>query len=302
MFGNIGYSKKTVTVLVTHKDVLVVKSILKYFKSKYKNFDVSKYRTGNIGENILLSFKVDNEFYSKVLEKFAYNDLQVILNSKEDADLIDSKKEEKIKKLRSQGWSDISSSQKIISFEELQKLSENGKIKEVVKESRGGAGTKIEIVTKARDLLGPTVLNAIKILEEKVTKSESKREEVVKELISISKDKDLKTFQKNKEQIIAGEKAIALILEKTKLFDYLIKIANDSKISNMVNLKAAIAIAGIILSVEENEELDLPDVSRSLNTRWLSIAYETVQNKLSNEEQKSYNDLLNYIEEKKTAA
>jgi len=41
-----------------------------------------KFRTGFIGEDILISFKVTDEFYPKVLEKFAYNDIPVIMQDK----------------------------------------------------------------------------------------------------------------------------------------------------------------------------------------------------------------------------
>ncbi len=71
-----------------------------------------KFRTGFIGEDILISFKVTDEFYPKVLEKFAYNDIPVIMQDKKTLEYIDEKKQQKRRKLQTQGWSEISSKQK----------------------------------------------------------------------------------------------------------------------------------------------------------------------------------------------
>ena len=64
---------KPIAILVKEKDITVVKAILNYFKEKYKDFSITKYRTGNIGEDILVSFQVHIDYYTKLLEKFAYN-------------------------------------------------------------------------------------------------------------------------------------------------------------------------------------------------------------------------------------
>lgn len=293
---------KPITILAKEKDIAVVKSILKYFKLKYRNFSVKKYRTGHIGEDQLITFRVDKSFYSNVLEKLAYNDVPIIMNNKKEIQFIDEKKEQKKKKLRSQGWSDLSVDKKQVSFQELEEFSEQGKIKEIIKEVRGGVGSKIEIITKAKELLSKTIDAAIENLISFAEEKRSNKEEAIKQLLLIAGDKDLKSFQKKKEMVKAGEAAIALALSDEKLFSYLISISNNSKIDNLINLKSAISIAGIVLCVEEGDEIELPDVEKSLNTRWLKIAYETIQQKLTTEEQKSFQDLLNYIEEKRSAA
>ncbi len=302
MFTSTKEKTKPITILAKEKDLAVLKSILKYFKSRYRAFSVKKYRTGHIGEDMLVSFRVSAEFYSEMLSKFAYNDIPIIMNDKEEAKYLDDKKEEKKKKLRSQGWSDISVDRKHISFQELEEFSEQGKIREVAKEARGGVGSKIEIITKAKELLGKTITNAIESLIKFSEEKPGNKEEAINQLLLIASDKDLKSFQKKQEMIKAGNAAIEIALSEEKLFPYLIKIVNNNKIDNILNLKSAIAIAGIVLCVEDCDEIELPDIEKSINTRWLKIAYETVQQKLTAEEQKSVNDLLNYIEEKRTAA
>lgn len=302
MISAIKDKTKPITILAKDKDLEVLKSILKYFKSRYRSFAVKKYRTGHIGEDILISFRVSKEFYSEVLSKFAYNDISVIMNNKEDAQFLDQKKEEKRKKLRSQGWSDLNVDRNNISFQELEELSDQGKIKEVAKEARGGVGSKIEIITKAKELLGQTILNAIESLIQFAEEKFSNKEAAIKQLLLIASDKDLKSFQKKQEMIKAGNAAIEIALSDERLFSYLVDIANNNKIDNVINLKSSVALAGLVLSIEDNDEVELPDVEKSLNTRWLKIAFETVQQKLSAEEQKQFKDLLNYIEEKRTAA
>jgi len=291
---------KTITILVKDKEISVIKSILKYFKDKYKGFSVTKYRTGNIGEDTIISFKVHVGFYSKILEKFAYNDIPIIMNNKKEIKFVDNKKEEKRRKLRSQGWSDLSVDRKQVSFQELEELSVQGKIRKVAKEAKGGVGSKIEIINKAKELLSNTILNAIEHLIGYSEGSNRKKEEAIHELLQIASDKDLKTFQKKKEMFKAGEAAINIALSDETLFQNLITIANYSKLDHLINLKAAIGLAGIVLCVEENDKIDFSNVIKSLNTRWLKIAYETVQQKLSNEEQTSFNDLISFVESKRT--
>ena len=293
---------KSITLLINERDFASVKAILKFLNDKYSEFTVMKYKTGKIGEEILLSFKVHRQFYPKVLEKFAYNDIPLIMQDKDASEFIDEKKEQKRQKLRAQGWSEISRSKNQISVSDLHKFSENGKIKEVTKEAKGGVGSSLEIVKKARDLLKSTIENAIKNLiicaEEKI----GKNQEVIDQLILIASDKDLKLFHKYDEMIKAGTLAIELSIKYKNYYHNLIKIANNSKINNINNVKAIISFAELYHNCSEDEKDKLPDVVKLLNTRWLRIAFESIQQKLTNDEIEIFNYFIEFIEEQRKAA
>lgn len=309
MFFNSEDKIKTITILIKEKDQTIIKSILDFLKDKHKDFSVMKYRTGKIGEDVLVSFKVNHNYYPNVLEKFAYNDIPVIIKDQSVIDYIDEKKELKVQKLRARGWKEIGVHVKQITFQELDQLISEGRIKEVAKEAKGGVGTNSEIVQKAKNSLTHTVDVAIENLIRYAEENPTKRQNAINELLDIATDSDLKLFQNRKEMIKAGEAAIALAINHEDLYDNLISIANNNKLENILNVKSTIYLSGIILSIDENnQELDsdkqveLPDVVRLLNTRWLKIAFETVQSKLSEEEKNNFNDLISFIEQKRKVA
>lgn len=298
-----------ITLLIKEKDQGTIKSLLSFFKERYNDFSVIKYRTGKIGEDILVSFRISKNYYSQVLEKFAYNDIPVLLKDQSTIEFIDEKKEQKKIKLRARGWKEISVHVKQITFSELENLSQQGKIKEVAREAKGGVGANPEIVQKAKNILGYTVDVAIDNLLKYSEENPTKKQNAINELLDIATDSDLKLFQNRNEMIKAGEAAIALAINNEELYDSLILIANNNKLENILNVKAAIYLSGIILSVDEaSQELDtenqivLPDVIKYLNIRWLRIAAEIVWNKLTEEEKLSFDNLLSFIEDKRKVA
>ncbi|MCB0750008.1 MAG: hypothetical protein KDC52_00895, partial [Ignavibacteriae bacterium] len=174
-----------------------------------------------------------------------------------------------------------------------------------------GIGTSTEIAEKARNILSTTIDNAINNLLLYAEENQLKQQNAVDELLNIATDSDLKLFQKRNEIIKAGEAAIAISTTNEKLYDNLVAIANNTKLENILNVKATVCLAAIILESENianEQEMELtkrnplPDVNKELNTRWLKIAYETVFNKLNQEEKNSFNQLISFIEEKRKVA
>lgn len=293
---------KSITILIKEKDLQTVKTILNFLKEKFSGFSVMKFKTGVIGEDLLVSFKVASEYYQSVLEKFAYNDIPVIMKDKGALQFIDQKKEQKRKKLRAQGWSEITKSKRQITIAELTQLVEDGKVKEVLKEAKGGVGSNLEIVKKSKELLKATVKNAITNLviysEERI----GKRGDAIDQLLLLATDKDLKLFHKEEDMSDAGLKAIEIASSHKNYYDYFIKICNNSKLNNLVNIKAAISLANIFKNNNEENKMKLPNVIKLLNTRWLKIAFETAKQKLTDEEINLFNNFITEIEEIREAA
>ncbi len=82
----------------------------------------------------------------------------------------------------------------------------------------------------------------------------------------------------------AGKAAIEISSKHKKYYHNLINIANNSKLNNIINVKAVITYANFYNDLTDEEIEKLPDVVKLLNTRWLKIAFETVQQKLTSEE------------------
>lgn len=309
MFLNSNENIKTITILIKEKNLPVIKSILDFLKEMNKDFSVMKYKTGKIGEDVLVSFRVYNKYYAQVLEKLAYNDIPVIIKDQSVIDFIDEKKEHKRQKLRARGWKEIGVHVKQITFQELEQLINEGRISEVAKEAKGGVGTNPEIVQKAKNSLTKTVDVAIENLIRYAEENPTKKQNSINELLDIATDSDLKLFQKRNEMVKAGEAAIAIAINNEELYNNLISIANNNKLENILNVKSTIYLSGLILSIDENnqglesdKQIELPDVVKLLNTRWLKIAYETVFKKLTEEEKNNFNQLIEFIEQKRNVA
>ncbi|MDX1700228.1 MAG: hypothetical protein R3250_06400, partial [Melioribacteraceae bacterium] len=187
-----------ITLLTTEKELTTIKTILDFLNDKYPNFKVIKFRTGKIGENILVSFKVKQEFFSTVLEKFAYNDIPIIMKDKNTTKIVDEKKEQKRKALKAQGWSEINVKKDQITLSELDRLAEAGKLKEIIKEAKGGIGANSDIVKKAKSVISKTIENAIDNLINYAHEKPGRREDSINQLLQIASDKDLKLFNKQK--------------------------------------------------------------------------------------------------------
>jgi hypothetical protein len=301
MFSDSLNNLKSITVLTNEKDLVSIKSILKFLKERYSELLIVQFRAGLIGDNTIISFKVNSEYYPIVLEKLAFNDIQIIMKDKEEANFIENKKEQKRRKLRAQGWSEISSNKKQITIEELKRFSDEGKIKEIILEAKGGIRSSLEITEKARKLLSATVKIAIKNLINYAEEKLGKRPDAIDQLILIATDKDLKLLRKIDETNEAGLAAIQISLTHQNYYEYLIKIANNTKLNNFINIKAANSLAELYLR-NSDEEIQLPDVIKDINTRWLRIAFESAKKNLSYEEIEKFEHFVEFIEESRRAA
>lgn len=301
MIANTISETRPITILIKERDLVPVKAILNFLSDKYLNFRVDKFRTGKIGEDILVSFQVSDKFYRKVLEKFAYNDIPIIMKDQKALDFIDSKKEQKKRKLRAQGWSEIIKANKQLTLKELNKLINKGKVKEVIREAKGGIRSKQEIVNKARKSLSETIYIAIDNLITYSEENNGKTQEAIDQLILIASDKDLKLFHKNEEMTQAGLTAIDLSCSNKKFYHNLISIANNTKLSNFSNIKAAIALADLVYPSSDEKIRIMNEIIKSLNLRWLNIALETISHKLSQEEADLVQNFLKLVTSKRTS-
>lgn len=57
MFNKSLNDTKSITILIKEKDLVPVKAILKFLSDKYQMFNIMNFRTGKIGEDILVSFR-----------------------------------------------------------------------------------------------------------------------------------------------------------------------------------------------------------------------------------------------------
>ncbi|PID62402.1 MAG: hypothetical protein CR986_01845 [Ignavibacteriae bacterium] len=290
---------KSITILVTERELSTVKSIIKFLSDKFPGFAVLNFRKGKLGEDYLINFKVYPKYYSKVLEKLAYNDIELIMKDKDTLLYVDEKKEQRRKRRLAEGWAAITKTKRHLTIKELHTLADEGKLKEMIKEAKGGINSKLVIVTKAKELLNTTVENAISNLIDLSESAPSKIEESINHLINIASLKDLKLFNMYDQMNLAGYAAIDLAVSNEKQFHKIIDILNNSNLNTMVNIRAALALSNLVFSEAAKSSKYFPDYIKTTNTRWLKIVFETIQKKLTKEEEENIQNLIAHIEEEK---
>ena len=293
---------KEITALIEPKELITVKSILTVLKEKHPDFYVKKFKMGKVGEKKIITFKVDNKYFKLILEKFAFNDISILNREKAVVDFVEERKEHKTNKLRSRGWGEVKSKRSNITPEDLDKFASEGEYEKVLKETKAVPGSDIEMVKKAQSLLSTAIENAINKNFQLAQEDKYKAQESIDKLIRIASNPDLKTAQKIKERIHAGETAIKICLLYDELLPELIPIANNNKINNIVNIKAAIAFSGKIPKKKSNIPPEISEGCRTINTRWLKIAFETVQTNLKKKEITAFYKLIGFIEANRNAA
>lgn len=293
---------KEITVLIQKKEVITVKSILTFLKEKYPGYTVKKFKMGRVSEKRIITFKVDNKYFKATLEKFAFNNIQIMNREKAVVDFIEERKEHKTNKLRSRGWGEVKTKRNDITPEDLEKFTAEGEYEKVLKETRPVPGSDIEIVKKAQSLLALSIENAINKDYKLAQENKYKAQESIDKLIRIASNPELKNTQKIEERIKAGSTAIKICLLYDELLSELIPIANNNKINNIVNIKAAIAFSEKIPKKKSNIPEEFSEGCKSINTRWLKIAFETVQTKLKKKEITAFYKLIGFIEANRNAA
>ena len=293
---------REIIAIVQGKELAVVKSLLKVTKERYPDFVVKKFKTGTVSDKTLLTFKVDTRYFKIILERFAYNDIVIMNREKDVTDFIEERKEHKKKKLRSSGWADIKSQKTNISAEILEQYSKNGEFERVLKETIPDLGSEYEIVKKAKSLLSESICNAIEKLLDEAEITKSKAAESIDKLLRIASNNELKNAQKIKERIKAGKAAIKVCLMYENFQTDLIQIANHNKINNEVSIKAVIKFSEIVKANKNNLSDEIIDSLKLLNTRWVRIAFDSVQSKLKKKEVNAFNYLIDFVESLREAA
>ncbi len=293
---------KEITALIEPKEFITVKSILSVLKEKYPDFHVKKFKIGKVGEKKIITFKVDNKYFKLTLEKFAFNDIQIMNREKAIVDFIEERKEHKANKLRSRGWSEVNAQKSNLTPEDIEKFALNGEYEKILKETKTVPGADLELVKKAKSVLSEAIENAIEKNYQSAQEDKYKAQESIDKLIRIASNQELKNIQKIDERINAGLTAIKICLQYNELLLELVSIANNNKLNYIINVKAAVAFSQKLPKKKNKTPEDIAEGCKTINTRWLKIAFETVQTKLKKKEITAFYKLIGFIEANKNAA
>lgn len=292
---------KTINVIVNKTRVGIVKDILKNFADKLNNMKVGSPKIGKMSGKILMSFKVSENYYHMILEKLTLNEVQIITNDPDAKKAIGKAKTqlEKSKQVARLGWNDVRKKKKFLTVEQIEKLAEAGRYKDILKVSKDTVNYNTTVVQKAKELLDETIEKAMNKAFDYGAKNKYDTEQYLIILLSIAGDTTLKSLKKEDLMFKAGELAIKLCSIQTSQLDKLIKIANNNNIVPILNFKALSVFTRIAFEEQEKYQDDLDIAVRDLNLRWLSMNYDVVEGKLEAYEVGHYKRMIDYVNENK---
>lgn len=294
---------KHVILKVSHEKFKTLKTVIKEVKDLSPKAVISPIKQGNLGDEIMASFTVDDDHYQRVLEKLKKENLNLIGNENKN-----EKKQVSPGGLTSFPAKDnISIEPKAIPKNDspasiLDAAIKNGDYEKVIqysKDYRNG----FEVLKKAKDNIDIAINNSIDNAFNKAIKNKYDVNHSLNHLIKVSSDKDLKSLHKNDQIKVAGLKAVELCSIYKEFINILIQICNNTAMPHIVCIKAAIKLAYILSDEddksEDNKSEDNMDYAvRYLNLRWLNIAFYTASMEISEKEKDIFRVLISSIKER----
>ena len=292
---------KEITLVIGENEEPALKSILDLFKKKFSSFELTKYSKGSLGDESIITFKVNKQFYATLVQKLAYNDLRLFRKDEEAKEIVDEiiRQKRKAVVLPSSGWDAVRSKKKSISQEQLEEFAVDGNYNEILNVVKDPVNHPAEIVNLAKKLLSDSIAISINRTYSDAIERKKEPQKQLKELLKIASDKKIKNAGKLKELKEAGFYAIELCLSETDLFPKLIDIANNSNLRSVINIKAAIEFADRIFNDQDRFADEIKLAVKKLNTRWLNIAIETAIKDFSGKEIERFNKLIRFIDEQR---
>ncbi len=292
---------KEITIVIRDSEEQILKSILDLYKSKFDDFELLKFKKGTLGDEFVVSFKVLKKYYKPIIEKLAYNDLRIFNKDTEAHEIVNEveKRKQKSSGIPVRGWADLRKKTKTVTIEELQELAVEGKYNEIFHVINNPLNFAPDVVETAKKVISDSITLAINRTYSQGMEKEEEPGKSLSKLIEIASDNNLRIRQRIKDQTEAGFYAIELCLNFPQLSSKLIDISNNSSLPYTVNIKAAVELSDLIFNNKTGNEELLEEAVKKLNTRWLSIAYESAIRDLSPKDVSSFSKITNYVNMKR---
>jgi hypothetical protein len=289
---------KHVILKVSHEKLKTLKTAIKEAKTLFPRADISPVKQGNLGDDIMASFTIDDDHYQRVIEKIKKAGIIVLGNEPKT----EHKKVANTKPVISTAAGDFTVSSSLVPKNDspaaiLDFAIKNGDYEKVIlfsKDYRIG----FEVLKKAKDNVDLAIKNSIDIAYLKALKNKFEVSKCLTQLIKIASDKDLKNLHKNDQIKAAGLKAVELCSIYREYINILVQICNNNSMPHIVCMKAAIKLAYFLSDDDEKSEENLDYAVRYLNLRWLNIVFYTVSLEISEKEKEIFRVLITSIKER----
>ncbi len=289
--------KQKVTVKLKRNKLRSFNELVNELKIKIRSLEIGQLRFGSIGDEILVTFSVNEKFRGVVVENLTRQRFDVLFvnekGSKPQKNLSLTKVMETTKPAT---WSDLknlqSPSTKDLPVEKLVKTGEYESVLKIALDHRNSLQKREE----AKKNLDAAVNSAINRAYTKALKSKREGDDSLRILLKIGGDTKLKNLHKIDLMKRAGLRAIDLCQSYDNLVGDLITICTDNRLHSLVTIKAAVALSNKIFvnSYRYDEEKEL--AARNINIRWLHMAFDITMKDVSKDEITSVNRLIKFVE------
>ncbi|MGE5402845.1 MAG: hypothetical protein ACM3S2_20790 [Ignavibacteriales bacterium] len=287
----------TINALADKKQILVIKDIIDKLSERLPNLIVTSFKLGKIGENTMVSFKVEKSCYKILVEKLTFNNIRIVMPDENTKEVVDTAKNQarSIPLVMGKPRGGVNKSSQDEQKKTLEEYIRDGDYREVIRISRTVTEEK-DIIEKAKNSIADTISRAINnAYNEALTKKYDIAVNLEK-LIKIAADSNIKMLQRMDLLKDAGLKAITICAGNKDYVGDLISLANNNALHNLVNIKAAVKFAEVVLPNKDIYRDDLNMAIKNMNTRWLSIISAGFTNELNAEEMKLFEKLIQYIQ------
>lgn len=274
-----------------------IKQELKTLKESRPDISISSIRIGSLGDDDVISFNVNENYYQVIVDQLTSLGVNLLIP-------VEKRAKEKIVSLRSNNPANkdtLSSTNSRTAERQNSDLSletaiNNGDYETVIKISKD-VRNKPDIINKAKDNLYNTVIGEIERLYQLGNRSRIERKECIERLVKIASDSNIRAMNNIDALKLAGSMAVKLCALPGDYVISLIQLCNNNVVPNIVSVKAAVVLSGLILNESEKSKENLEYAIKRVNIRWLLIAYDVVMGELSMEEKGQFFSLINIIKE-----
>jgi hypothetical protein len=277
-----------------------IKLIIDRLKEKNPTLVVTPLRFGKIGDNIIVTFKVDSFNHKALVEKLVVNNVKLLSNDQKTQKIIDTAKANLTNNAlkNSKGWDDVKDKNLGGDQKRLSDFINEGNYNEVIRISRTISLGR-EAVETAKNNIDNAIERCINFAFSEGMNKKFDVEKNIQKLVQVASDNNLKLMNKIDYMKQAGFNAIAVCANNKSCVGELIGICNNSALHNLINIKAAVKLAEIILVDPESYKEDVTIAVKTLNTRWLQIALNVVMKDLEEREIILFNKLIDFINERR---
>ncbi|MBI9071782.1 MAG: hypothetical protein JEY94_09300 [Melioribacteraceae bacterium] len=285
---------KSVSIVASKSKIATVKRMLSDFTSQYPELEISKPKYGNVGDEVLMNFSLSEVYHNIMIEKLLQMGIKVIGVKKEIKDkLIETSLKKNTKKIKTR------EKKTVLSVIQIEKLAAAGRFNDLFEIIGDTLTYTKDIIERTKELIPDAIKKAIDNYLDSSLKSKYDAAKYIEMLITIASDNRLRNYKFNDLRLKAGEAAVKACVIKERELHYLVKVANNNRLTEIVNYKAFIRLSDLVLTDGNNFKDDLDIAVRDINLRWMRIVADTVEDKFEGYDLYLFRRLFDYIDKHK---